>query len=308
MIIYLVTNITNGKKYVGQTINTMAERKSDHLNKALNRNSSTYFHNALRKEKDFFTWQEIDSASNLEELNSKEQFWISFYNSLVPNGYNLQLGGNNKKQNEITKLKMKLHGKPSAFKKVYKYDFEKNLIKEYESTKSLSAEIGYIPDNSGRKNGIFERNGYIYSFNKNETNIANFINEKEKAKKNVKVLMLDKTGKILSEFKNGYEASKITNIADTAIYALCNKAQNSLLDGTFFMYKKEYSEEEKQRRINFQRYKHEKKVQSIDGNGNTKTYNTIKEASETTGIQKQNICKVCKGKREKAGGFFWKYI
>lgn len=304
MIIYLATNITNGKKYVGQTINTMIERKKDHLNKAFNQNSNIYFHNALRKEKDFFIWQEIDTASNLQELNSKEQFWISFYNSLYPNGYNLQPGGDNKNQNDLSKLKMKLHGKPSAFKKVYKYNFQCQLIQIYESVNELKVEIGYIPDNSNRKNGIFEKHEYIYSFNNDKKEIEKFINEKESNK----ILMVNKEGKIISEFKNGFEASIITKIANTSVYDICNKKQNSLIDGTFFMYKKEYSEEEVQRRINFQRYKHEKKVQSIDEKGNIKTYNTIKEASELTKIQQQNICKVCKGKREKAGGFFWKYI
>lgn len=36
-------------------------------------------------------------------------------------------------------------------------------------------------------------------------------------------------------------------------------------------------------------------------------YGSILEASIKTGVQKQNICKCCKGERKTAGGFIWKY-
>lgn len=36
-------------------------------------------------------------------------------------------------------------------------------------------------------------------------------------------------------------------------------------------------------------------------------YNSLKKASEETGIEKSNICLVCKGKTKTAGGFIWKY-
>jgi hypothetical protein len=41
-----------------------------------------------------FTIEQIDSALTIEELNIKEQYWISFYNSMNRNtGYNLMSGG-----------------------------------------------------------------------------------------------------------------------------------------------------------------------------------------------------------------------
>lgn len=36
-------------------------------------------------------------------------------------------------------------------------------------------------------------------------------------------------------------------------------------------------------------------------------YDSILKASIKTGVQKQNICKCCKGERKTAGGFIWKY-
>lgn len=36
-------------------------------------------------------------------------------------------------------------------------------------------------------------------------------------------------------------------------------------------------------------------------------YGSILEASIKTGVQKQNICKCCRGERKTAGGFIWKY-
>ncbi len=37
-------------------------------------------------------------------------------------------------------------------------------------------------------------------------------------------------------------------------------------------------------------------------------YDSLKKASEETGIEKSNICSVCKGKTKTAGGFVWKYL
>ena len=37
------------------------------------------------------------------------------------------------------------------------------------------------------------------------------------------------------------------------------------------------------------------------------TFNSVKEAMESTGISDSKICMVCKGKRNHTGGYFWKY-
>jgi hypothetical protein len=46
---------------------------------------------------DNFEFETIDSANNLDELNDKEIYWINFYNSVSPNGYNVTGGGQGKK-------------------------------------------------------------------------------------------------------------------------------------------------------------------------------------------------------------------
>ena len=46
-----------------------------------------------------------------------------------------------------------------------------------------------------------------------------------------------------------------------------------------------------------------------DSNGNViKVWNSMKEASETLGIDKSSISMVCHGKRHVAGGYYWKYV
>jgi group I intron endonuclease len=57
-----------------------------------------YFYNALNKYGvENFTWETIDSASTLEELNKKEEYWIKNYQSFDDGfGYNMDLGGTNR--------------------------------------------------------------------------------------------------------------------------------------------------------------------------------------------------------------------
>lgn len=96
MIIYKVTNLKNNKIYIGQTINSLEYRRDQHI-KDCRRNKyyNNKFHNALLKYGyNSFKWEIIHECFSIEELNEKEIYYISLYNS-VEDGYNLKYGGNN---------------------------------------------------------------------------------------------------------------------------------------------------------------------------------------------------------------------
>lgn len=91
MIIYKITNNINNKVYVGQTVRTLEERMAEHQ-----RHSRIVVDKAIKKYGiDNFEIEIIDKASSIEELNELEIKWISFYNSIAPNGYNQCIGGDN---------------------------------------------------------------------------------------------------------------------------------------------------------------------------------------------------------------------
>jgi group I intron endonuclease len=86
----------NGKYYIGQTTDSLEQRKKGHKQSA--KNGITYcVYNALRKYNmiDTFDLIEIDTADTLEELNEKEKRYIIEYNSYYMNGrgYNMTHGG-----------------------------------------------------------------------------------------------------------------------------------------------------------------------------------------------------------------------
>lgn len=116
MWIYKITNIQNNKVYIGQTIRPINDRFHRHINDAMNNILDTHFARAIRKYgKDSFIIEEIDKATNQNELNEKEQYWIHYYNS-IKNGYNetdaiSKCGGNtylSKTAEEMEEIKNKI--------------------------------------------------------------------------------------------------------------------------------------------------------------------------------------------------------
>ena len=103
MYIYKITNLVNGKVYIGQTITTVQKRFWKHCN-----GTKQLISKAIHKYGvDNFKVEEIDRAETREELDEKERCWIKFYNSQVPNGYNLEGGGTvNKEISEETRQKL----------------------------------------------------------------------------------------------------------------------------------------------------------------------------------------------------------
>ena len=164
MIIYKITNAINTKIYIGQTVQSLTDRWSDHCRpckgKHVNRSA---IGSAIRKYgQENFTIEQIDSATSLEELNIKEQTYIKALNTLSPNGYNLELGGNSKECHPETKIKISkaLKGRPI---KNRMNGAPKGRPVSEERRKRISETLKGRPNTALHKRVIIVETGIIYS-------------------------------------------------------------------------------------------------------------------------------------------------
>lgn len=89
--IYRITNLTNGKFYIGRSVN-VGDRLYEHIKSALGVGSSRQDIHKIMSE-DLNNWGfEILEEVEPNKLSEREKFYIDFYNSNVY-GYNRQRGG-----------------------------------------------------------------------------------------------------------------------------------------------------------------------------------------------------------------------
>ena len=83
-VVYLIINLVNGKKYVGQTIKTVAKRFNEHSHE------KTFIGRAIRKHgKENFRYGVIKSCASKSEMDYWEKFFIKTLKTKSPNSYNL---------------------------------------------------------------------------------------------------------------------------------------------------------------------------------------------------------------------------
>lgn len=90
-VVYMATNVVNGKRYIGATKHTLEKRKAKHLEAAFGRERQCpRFYNALRKYgADNFSWVVLTTLGTAQEAYACE---ISLIAELTPE-YNLTCGG-----------------------------------------------------------------------------------------------------------------------------------------------------------------------------------------------------------------------
>jgi group I intron endonuclease len=88
-VVYKITNLINGKVYVGQTIQTPIIRYRRHCQPSC----KTAIGNAIKLYgKENFKFEVLASAFDYTSLNDLEKMLIIANNSLAPNGYNIDFG------------------------------------------------------------------------------------------------------------------------------------------------------------------------------------------------------------------------
>lgn len=89
--IYIIRNFINDKVYVGQAINP-EQRFKGHIQDKDRKQYSSAIDGAIKKYgKENFYYEIIEGP--ITNFNEREIYWIKFFNSLTPNGYNILEGG-----------------------------------------------------------------------------------------------------------------------------------------------------------------------------------------------------------------------
>lgn len=191
----------SGKSYIGQTVQSLSNR-AGHNGK--NYIGCKYFYNAIKKHgwNNFIV--EILGEFPIEQLNYQERRYIEIFNTLAPNGYNIQF--DEKDYHKGRKI-------------IYQYDTDGILIRSWQGLKDAADTLDIsLQSLSACLNGKTKTcGGYYWSFQLLEKYPV-----QEKIDNTAKIVyMLDDNNVVLQSFKSIAEAAKYVNGERSPIKKCC---------------------------------------------------------------------------------------
>jgi group I intron endonuclease len=143
MVVYLITNKINGKKYVGQTVKPLHNRWIQHGKSSNRRN--TYFTNAIQKYgRESFKIETLRICHSKPEMDRIEKFYIAKLGTLRPGGYNLTTGGEGTPGHTVSK---------AGRLRMRKAQLGKKHSEETKAKRSASLKLAY---KEGRHKSVFK--------------------------------------------------------------------------------------------------------------------------------------------------------
>lgn len=276
MIIYKITNLINGKIYVGQTIRVLETRWDEHI-RCANDNINYPLYNSINKYglENFKIEILENDISDFDTLDEKEIYWIKKLNTTDRSvGYNLTEGGQG------------IHG----------YRFTD------EQLKTLSeSHKGYItPEETKRKlSDVLTGNGNPMYGKQHTQDTVDILRKKGMnrvvAKKSIEKMKKSQRVKYTIQTPDGLMVNLISK--DELYEFLDGKCHPEWLlsNGSSRGYK--FIKKERIFRI----YQYTKDNEYI------KEYDSAVAASKENRINSTNILQCCAGNRPTAGGYIWKY-
>ena len=315
--IYQIYNPFNMKSYIGQTVQTIKMRLAVHKANSKNRisNSPFLYGDAFDYGWDIFDIYEVEKVEcdTLDELhnvlNEKEIYYISNYNTLYPDGYNISPGGN---FNSI-----------NASKEVYQFDLNGDLVAKYDSLTRASQKTGInITMISMCCNGHHATAGNYYW-----SNSSVLPEDIMQRRLKTRIVQYELDGKFICVFDSIIEAASSISSDANKIYTIssdiskCASLVHKTSRGYIWRYYKDVISpdgevlqrlpEEDVVRANTIKNKGDANKKSIcqydKSNNYLATYESIKEASEKTGINHCCISACLTNRQQTAGGYIWEY-
>ena len=178
----------NGKSYVGQTRTTIEKRKKDDFGTGYQ--GSPCFWNAIKYFNGLnnFTFEILEDIDN-SLIDEREKYWIEYFNTVVPNGYNIDIGGQGQHNN----------------RSVDQYNGKFELIATYDSI-SEAAKINNISVSSilnvlsGR---LHQAHGGYWTYEEEPLKIIKKDNPHRKY-----VYQFDLQGNLIKEFESARNADR----------------------------------------------------------------------------------------------------
>lgn len=147
--IYIIRNTVNDKVYIGQTHVSIKLRFQNHLS-AARRGLDYVIGKAIRKYGEDKFYVELLEECLVEELNEREIYWISFFNSTNNSfGYNMSIGGH------VVRITKELD--------------ENFILKEFDSGKSAMVLAKELHVHPYRIVDILKKNSRVYGIEKQRT-------------------------------------------------------------------------------------------------------------------------------------------
>jgi group I intron endonuclease len=209
-IIYEIVNTITNKSYVGQTKKSLKQRLSYHRNE---KSKKTPFYDGIKK----YGWNNftaiIIEECEIDDLDSREIYWITEKNTLYPNGYNLATGGKCGIHNQHTKDKISRQRTGMKFSDSHRENIRK-------------ARLGTTIPEEQRKKMSESHKGFRH---------------KEETKEKLKYLQphrrevgrFDINGHLIQKFDSVKESAKMLNCDSGHVSECCNgkRKMKSILKG-----------------------------------------------------------------------------
>lgn len=202
--IYKIQNLINNKIYIGQSTN-IEERLRRH--KIIH--DDCVIHKAIQKYGAENFSYEIIELCEIPQLDQKEIYWINYYQSTMPIGYNMVDGGSN----------------GAGFAKgraVLQYDLLGNFIAEYPSARQAAekTQINNSSISACCRGEISHTKDFQWKYKDSDKLIFPI--------KNVKIikrsiLQYDLNGQFVKKYSSLAEAFSETNICKSTISNVCNR-------------------------------------------------------------------------------------
>ena len=241
--IYVITNKINNKVYIGQSIDIRVRWWNHRCELNRNNHCNKHLQGAWNKYgEDNFDFSVLEECKE-EEINDKEIYWISKYNSTNPKyGYNISIGGDCSNRGiPLTQEQKEYMSQVKNPEQVVQIDFNGNLVKVWRSATHAQRTLDNIRARSILqccRHICYQANGYIWFYKDEYNNMDNFNVEQYMFEHHryfdIPILQFDLFGNLIKEWSQ--EELKNNNKNINGIKRCCRHERN-VYDGYIWIYK-----------------------------------------------------------------------